>query len=79
MSQKIVTVRLPEADHAALRAEAYRHQVSMNTLCRIKLREPVDPAKVPAPAWSQHIPEGDNGKDIRHLAEPFVKSEGAES
>jgi hypothetical protein len=73
--QKVLTVRVPQDEHAALRAEAYKHQLSMNELCRIKLREPIDPIKVPPPTWAQHVPEADNGKDIRHLAEPFTRSE----
>jgi plasmid stability protein len=49
----VITVRVPPEEHAALRQEAWAHKISMNQLCRIKLREPVDPDKVPSQAWAE--------------------------
>lgn len=50
--QATVTIRMPRSEHAAIWREAHANRISMNTLCRIKLREPVDPDKVPHPDWA---------------------------
>ncbi|MCG8585548.1 MAG: hypothetical protein MI757_12625 [Pirellulales bacterium] len=44
---RVITVRLPECLHEALRAEAYEMKTSMNKLCITKLLQSVDIALVP--------------------------------
>ena len=44
---RVITVRLPESLHEALRAEAHEHQTSMNKLCISKLIQFIDSSIVP--------------------------------
>lgn len=44
---KVITVRLPESMHAALRDEAHLHQTTLNKLCISKLLQIVDQKFVP--------------------------------
>jgi predicted HicB family RNase H-like nuclease len=45
---RVITIRLPESLHEALRAEAHDHHTSMNKLCISKLLQLVDGELVPA-------------------------------
>ncbi len=38
---KVITVRMSEELHEALKEEAYQRRISMNTLCLMKLQPPV--------------------------------------
>ena len=44
---RVITVRLPESLHDALRAEAHVHRTSMNQLCISKLLQCIDEELVP--------------------------------
>lgn len=55
---KVITVRLPESLHDALRNEAHNHRTSMNKLCISKLLQVIDDEFVPSDV---DRPEG-NGK-----------------
>jgi hypothetical protein len=44
---RVITVRLPQSLHAALRAEAHEHRTSMNKLCISKLLQWIDSQNVP--------------------------------
>ena len=45
---RVITVRLPQCLHDALKAEAYQHQTSMNKLCISKLMQIIDASFVPS-------------------------------
>jgi predicted HicB family RNase H-like nuclease len=45
---KVITVRIPQSLHEALRIEAYEHHTSMNKLCISKLLQFIDGENVPA-------------------------------
>jgi predicted HicB family RNase H-like nuclease len=47
-STRVITVRLPESLHEALRNEAYHHKTSMNQLCISKLLQVIDGELVPS-------------------------------
>jgi predicted HicB family RNase H-like nuclease len=47
-STRVITVRLPESLHEALRNEAYNHKTSMNQLCISKLLQVIDGELVPS-------------------------------
>jgi hypothetical protein len=44
---RVITVRLPESVHEALRVEAFRHCTSMNKLCISKLLQYIEEGLVP--------------------------------
>lgn len=44
---RVITIRLPQSVHEALRAEAYDHHTSMNKLCISKLLQLIDGDLVP--------------------------------
>ena len=54
---RVITVRLPESLHAALKLEAHNHQTSMNQLCISKLLQMVDENQ--APTSEHHGNEGE--------------------
>ena len=45
---RVVTVRLPECLHEAIRIEAYEHHTSMNRLCISKLLQLIDAERIPS-------------------------------
>lgn len=45
---RVITVRLPQCLHDALKAEAHEHQTSMNKLCISKLMQIIDGSFVPS-------------------------------
>ena len=45
---QVITVRIPNSMHEALRIEAYEHHTSMNKLCISKLLQFIDAENVPA-------------------------------
>jgi hypothetical protein len=45
---KVITVRIPQSLHDALRIEAFEHRTSMNKLCISKLLQFIDTEHVPA-------------------------------
>jgi len=45
---RVITVRIPQCMHEALRIEAYEYRTSMNKLCISKLLQFVDTENVPA-------------------------------
>ncbi len=45
---KVITVRIPESLHEALRSEAFAHRTTMNKLCISKLVQFIDTENVPA-------------------------------
>jgi predicted HicB family RNase H-like nuclease len=47
-STRVITVRLPESLHEALRNEAYHYKTSMNQLCISKLLQVIDGELVPS-------------------------------
>jgi predicted HicB family RNase H-like nuclease len=47
-STRVITVRLPESLHEALRNEAYNYKTSMNQLCISKLLQVIDGELVPS-------------------------------
>lgn len=47
---KVITVRLPESLHEALRIEAHEHHTSMNSLCISKLLQVIDRKMTPSDA-----------------------------
>jgi predicted HicB family RNase H-like nuclease len=47
-STRVITVRLPESLHEALRNEAHHHKTSMNQLCISKLLQVIDGELVPS-------------------------------
>jgi predicted HicB family RNase H-like nuclease len=49
---RVITVRLPQSMHEALRVEAHEHRTSMNKLCISKLLQVVDEQLVPAESYS---------------------------
>jgi hypothetical protein len=44
---RVITVRLPQCLHEAIRAEAHEHRTSMNKLCISKLLQWIDSQNVP--------------------------------
>lgn len=51
---RVITVRLPQSMHEALRVEAHEHRTSMNKLCISKLLQVVDEQLVPAETYSSN-------------------------
>jgi len=49
---RVITVRLPQSMHEALRVEAHEHRTSMNKLCISKLLQVVDEQLVPAESYA---------------------------
>ena len=45
---KVITIRIPQSMHEALRIEAYEYRTSMNKLCISKLLQFIDTENVPA-------------------------------
>ena len=45
---KVITVRIPQSMHEALRIEAYEYRTSLNKLCISKLLQFIDTENVPA-------------------------------
>jgi hypothetical protein len=45
---RVITVRVPKSMHAALRDEAHRLRVSINSLCLSKLLQAIDASLVPS-------------------------------
>ena len=45
---RVITVRIPQSLHDALRIEAYEHRTSINKLCISKLLQSIDSEHVPA-------------------------------
>jgi len=45
---RVITVRIPQSLHDALRIEAFEHRTSMNKLCISKLLQSIDNEHVPA-------------------------------
>jgi len=45
---RVITVRIPQSLHDALRIEAYEHHTSINKLCISKLLQSIDSEHVPA-------------------------------
>ncbi len=53
---QVITVRIPNSLHEALRIEAYEHHTSMNKLCISKLLQYIDAENVPT-AFDNKKPE----------------------
>ena len=49
---QVITIRIPDSMHQALRSEAYDHHTSMNKLCISKLLQFIDAENVP-PAFQE--------------------------
>jgi len=45
---EVITIRIPQSLHAALRVEAHEHHTSMNKLCISKLLQFIDTEMVPS-------------------------------
>ena len=65
---RVVTVRLPQSIHEALRYEAHERQTSMNKLCISKLIQFIDAGLVPKEGWQTTAPT-DETADEREGAE----------
>jgi predicted HicB family RNase H-like nuclease len=50
---RVITVRIPQSLHDALKEEAYEHRTSMNKLCISKLLQIIDSSFVPSGASDQ--------------------------
>ena len=58
---RVITVRIPQSLHDALKIEAYEHRTSINKLCISKLLQFIDADHVPS-AFEGKNPEGKNGE-----------------
>jgi len=59
---KVITIRIPQSMHEALRIEAYEYRTSMNKLCISKLLKFIDTEHVPA-AFEDQKPAADKEKE----------------
>jgi predicted HicB family RNase H-like nuclease len=66
---RVITVRLPQSLHEALRHEAHNHKTSMNKLCISKLLQVIEDDLVPS---DFHRHEGDGAGVVRPQPQPVA-------
>ena len=67
-STRVITVRLPESLHEALRSEAHYHKTSMNQLCISKLLQVIDGELVPSDLERRTRERGSRNRTTRRTS-----------